>query len=106
MILYIDFDHTIHDNNNIPEGRKMGPPLPNAVWALQNLYELGHEIVIFTVRATDERSIKVVSDWLAYFKVPFTRITNIKGPADFYIDDKALRFTGDWTKTVETVVAL
>jgi hypothetical protein len=34
--------------------------------------------------------------WLKRWKIPYDFITMIKVPANAYIDDRAIRFTGDW----------
>jgi hypothetical protein len=92
MILFIDFDSTVHDDKNPVEGRKMGLPIAGAKEALEKFLTQGHQIVIFTARAKDEYSKKVVSDWMYFYNIPFHDITNIKRNADYYIDDKAIHF--------------
>jgi len=99
MILAIDFDRTIHDNDAIPEGRKMGPPKAGAVEALTKLKELGHTIIIHTCRANDgSAAIVVVDKWMKYFNIPYDYVwpysdhNQVKPVADAYIDDKGIRF--------------
>ena len=104
----IDFDHTICDTHNVTPPHKMGPPLPYAREFLTKLHEKGHTIIIHTCRANDgSRAIRVVEDWLKYFEIPFdcvwsAALNGAKPVADYYIDDKAIRFTS-W-KEVEEIL--
>ena len=96
MVIAIDFDGTIHDWNNPVPGRQMGPPMPGARDALRNFKASRHTIYIFTVRGGPENR-KHVEDWLRYYDIPFDFVTNIKIPADWYIDDRAIHFT-NWVE--------
>lgn len=89
-ILAIDFDDTICDTKNRQKG-KMGAPTLGAKEAVTELHKKNH-IVIFTTRATNERSINVVAEWLKYFDIPFDDITNIKPDATHFIDNRAVHF--------------
>lgn len=95
--LAIDFDGVIHDIKHPVPGRRMGPPMKGAKEALDEYASMGHEIVIFTVRANTASSTKAVRDWMQYYLIPFDYITNIKINADVFIDDKAVHFTS-WNK--------
>ena len=92
MILAIDFDGVIHDYKNPIEGRKMGAPIVGTRDALLSFRQRGHKIIVFSVWA-DISKRKVISDFMNYYRLPFDSITNIKPDADFYIDDKAIRFS-------------
>lgn len=102
MNLYIDFDDTICDSNNVLKGYRMGQPMKGAVESLQTLAET-NQITIFTSRdVRDIRIFKAVQGWLDYFKIPYNHITNIKGDADLYIDDRGLHFT-NWTDIIHII---
>ncbi len=98
MILAIDFDGVIHDFKNPVKGRRMGPPIAGAPEALQKFARKGHRVIIFCVWAHGS-GLKVISDWCDYYKVSRHDITNIKPQADYYIDDKAIRFT-TWQEVI------
>jgi hypothetical protein len=98
-VVAIDFDHTIHDTAHPKEGRRMGEPLPGVAEALSKFKEYGYRIVIHTVWSGEERH-KAIGDWFAFYNLPYDEITNIKPKADAYIDDKAIRFEGDWSKVL------
>lgn len=74
------------------KGYKMGVPMLGAKEFMLLFHEAGHTLVVFTVRANTPRSSKAVADWLEYFGIPYDQITNEKGNADIYVDDKGYRF--------------
>jgi phosphoglycolate phosphatase-like HAD superfamily hydrolase len=102
MILAIDYDGVIHDRANPVEGRKLGPPLPGAVEALDDLHAAGHTIIVHTLMATTPSGTRVVEDWLDYYGIEHHGVTAIKPAADFYIDDKAIRHTS-WPDTLQQI---
>lgn len=97
----IDFDGTIHDFAHPVPGRKMGPPMEGAQAALEQLQTDGYNIIVFCRWATNEYNCKVIADWMRYFEMPFVDVTNIKPDAVAYIDDRGIRFTGDWKATIQ-----
>ena len=74
----------------------MGEPVEGAQQAMMTLKRRGDTLIIHTAR---ER-FKPVEDWLWHFAIPYDQITNIKPNADFFIDDKALRFT-TWAQVLQ-----
>lgn len=98
MILAIDFDGVIHDHKNPIEGRRMGPPIIGAKEALKKYMVRGDTVIIFTVWG-DEKGQKTIREWLHFYHIPFSSVTNIKPRADVYLDDKAVRFT-NWAETI------
>lgn len=94
MVIAVDFDGTIHDPNNKNSGYRMGVPIPGAILSMQRLANSGHTLIIFTARGVQHpNQKKAVADWLDYFKIPFSGITNIKSPAfDLIIDNRAMHF--------------
>jgi predicted phosphatase len=101
MTIAVDFDGTIHDWGNIIKGSKMGPPMEGARAALQEFKLDRHTIVIFTVRGGEE-SRKHVEEWMKFYDIPYDYVTNVKIPADLYIDDRAIHFT-DWAQAMRRV---
>lgn len=95
--LMIDLDgvlnnYTKYEENYIPDIKQ------GAKEFLEKLYNSGkYELVLFTTR-----DLKLVKKWLLKVKIKkyFKEITNIKKPAHIYIDDRALRFDGDYDKTL------
>lgn len=88
-----------------PEQLELGSPLPGAQDALQELTSLGWRVSIYTARFGDERlpdeTVKAwaaeISEHLARHGIPFTDIWVGRKPrADWFVDNKAIRFDGDW----------
>lgn len=101
-VIAIDLDDTLLDTQNVQPGYRMGPPTNGAILATQRLANEGHTIIVFTARNVQVPSAyKAVEDWLTYFQIPHSGITNIKRPEfEVYIDNRALRFSGDWASTL------
>jgi phosphoglycolate phosphatase-like HAD superfamily hydrolase len=93
-LIAVDFDGTLHDSKHPVEGKKMGPPMPGALEAIEELQDRGYGIIVFTVN-----NPKVVGEWLEYYGFDDFIVTNTKPNAMFYIDDRAIRHT-DWAGTI------
>ena len=96
--IMIDLDgvlnnYTKYEENYIPDIKQ------GAREFVQILSE-NYELILFTTRPS-----KQAVEWLKannldkYFKT----VTNIKNPAYIYIDDRALKFNGDFYKTIEEI---
>lgn len=97
----VDFDGVIHDYKNPIPGRRMGAPMKQTKESLLFLKERGCKIIIFTLWGDDKRRRGVV-EFMNYYGLPFDEITNIKPQADFYVDDKAIRFQS-WIQVIEDI---
>jgi hypothetical protein len=109
----IDFDGTI-----VPWGPLIDPavkPTPGAVKAIQRIKKAGYRIVIFTSRMSgtwlkdageDPRlQGEYVQQVLDKYGIPWDTITAEKIPAEFYIDDKGIEFTGtNWRAITNRVL--
>lgn len=106
-IICVDFDRTLCDPDNKPPDKRLGPPFPGAKEAMQAFREAGYDICIHSCRGSDgPRAVKVMVDWLNYFQIPFDSVWGQPGKpvADFYIDDLAIRFEGNWEDTKRKVL--
>ena len=102
--LCIDFDDTLFN-------RSTEEPIQGAVEALRQLTSEGYTILILSSRINPELwgdlikfREKEISDWMKQHNIPYDKIVAFKPPADLYIDDKALRFEGDWESTREEIL--
>lgn len=50
-------------------------------------------MVVFSCRATDPEGKAAIESWLTVKGIKVDGVTNEKPHADFYLDDKAIRFT-------------
>ena len=104
----VDFDGVIHKySKGWQKGEIYDPPIKGAFIGIIRLHQLGYEIVVFTAR--DDLDPVREWFWSEYDKafpnsphIPI-RITNIKPPALWYIDDRAIMFK-NWEDTVTKIV--
>ena len=97
MIYCIDIDGTLCTNT---EGEyEKAEPLPKRIEMANQLYDLGHHIILYTARGSttglDWRSLteRQMLEW----GVQYHELILGKPTADIYIDDKALH-VNDWGK--------
>ena len=98
--LMIDLDGVLsnyskYEENYIPDIKQ------GAKNFLEKLYKSNkYELVLFTTRNTE-----LAQKWLENKNIAcyFKEITNIKKPAYIYIDDRALKFNGEFDKTFEEI---
>ena len=88
----IDFDGVIAEYNGWKGPEFYGRPKKGAKEFLEKIQSKGFKIVIFTIRPR-----KTVCNWFKENKIITPdSITNVKIPAIVYIDDRALKFNGDF----------
>lgn len=101
-VLAIDFDGVMHNPGERDPGFKMGHPMPETKQAFDYFRLKGYRIIIHTVRAESEDGREAVRRWMKYFELPWDEITNIKPRADYYIDNKAIKFK-TWRQVTEEI---
>lgn len=103
----VDFDGVLMSFEDLDEDRRLrceGQPEPGAKEALNRLRGHGYRIVIHSSRAWEGYGLRrhaylaEMRDWLVKNEIPFDHIHDTEGkpPAIAYIDDLALRYTGNW----------
>jgi len=119
-IICVDFDGTVVDH----EYPGIGALKPGVREALESFRHLGYKIIISSCRtcmwypevfniygdhlpvARDRRVVKEMVAFLDANQIPYDEIddgTKGKPVADFYIDDKAIRFEDNWPEIVHFV---
>lgn len=110
----VDWDGTLIEDNKWPE---MGWWLPGARAALHALARMYEEVVIWTLRTApvdvNEHEPRDPSDQYAAIQHMLYEAGlpgNItvwskpyKPPAQFYVDNRAIAFKGDWQETMQTI---
>ncbi|HDY86677.1 MAG TPA: hypothetical protein ENH82_01005 [bacterium] len=106
-IAIIDFDGTLCKF----EFPKVGPPEPGVKRAIERLKEKGYTIKIHSCRTAEywgdanERRIHIelILKFLADNDIPYDElIVDMDKPiADVYIDDRAIRYNGNWENIVD-----
>lgn len=93
----VDFDGVIHSYTSGWLGADVipDPPVPGAIEFLNELAQ-NYTVCIFTTRAAHEGGREAIMRYLLEygFTGEFAEITHEKGPAIFYLDDRAWRFRG------------
>ena len=95
----LDFDGTLHAYTSgwLGVTNCQDPPTPGAREAVDELRRRGFRVVIYSSRAASTAGADAIRDWLArYGFVGIDEVTATKPPAVLYVDDRGLRFEGDW----------
>jgi hypothetical protein len=110
-VVCVDFDGTLFPYRPLYE---QNPPMPNAVETMWWLKAQGYKIVIFTSRLSpswleesgesEQRSLGWVEGLLVQNNIPYDMITAEKVPAEYYIDDRAIAFRGNWLQVKKEVM--
>jgi predicted phosphatase len=100
----IDFDGVIHAYKNGWQGNaNLEPPVPGAVDALNALGKV-YKVVVYSTRAQTTEGREAIAGYLKKIGVKETlEITDKKPIAVCYVDDRAIRFRGDWLKTINEI---
>ncbi len=79
----------------------LAEPIPGAREALQQFKAEGYFLILHTARHINK--LRATQDWLRRHEIPFDHLVMGKPTARYYIDDRALRFEGDWPAMVARV---
>lgn len=93
--IMIDFDDTLRDSHT-------GEPIESTIDAIKELKKLGYEIFIFSTRVVHGGS-NFIYEWLEEFGIEVDDVTGKKFNAEYYIDDKAIRFEDNWLQIVDFI---
>jgi len=99
-VIAVDLDGVLAGQAS-PSGRP-GALRPGALQFLQTLNHLGYYTVIFTANPTSNANEWLRANGLAGL---VKEVVNTKPMAEAYIDDKAIRFTGDFAQTLSEIRA-
>ncbi len=106
----VDFDGVIHANTKgFYDGTVYDDPIPGSREALESLSKK-FTIVVYSAKARKDRMLiggktgaELIWEWLRRHEMDsfVSDVTAEKPRAVFYIDDKAVRFNGQWDNTME-----
>ena len=105
-VICIDFDGVIH-KDTLPydeDNQILDEPVPGALEAIRKLQER-YTIVILSARARFHEPRKAMYDWLRIHGFGPITVTNRKPKALIYLDDRGIRFDGDWPAALEAIKA-
>ena len=86
-VIVVDLDGTVCTVN---EDYSRCELIPGTLEGLKRLKEKGFRIYIYTGRHINQCELTIA--WLVTHKVPYDHIIFGKPPAQYYIDDRAIRF--------------
>tara|TARA_R100000808_G_scaffold20458_1_gene44233 strand:+ start:772 stop:1164 length:393 start_codon:yes stop_codon:yes gene_type:complete len=106
----IDFDGVVHTfDKGWHDGTCYGNPIAGSLEAIKILAKK-YNIIIFSAKVRPDRPLvngktgrELVDEWLQKHDVRHLvdDITHEKPRAEFYIDDKAIRFENNWNEILE-----
>lgn len=95
-IVSIDFDGVLSQYDGWQGENVIGKPIDGAKEFLLNLINSGYKPVVYTTRKPEQIII-----WLNKFGFPKIEVSNIKFPSLVYIDDRCVKFDGDFSKLAD-----
>lgn len=97
----LDFDGVIHSYrsgwcgaDSIPD-----PPIHGTDRAIQRLRQQ-YRVVVHSARCATAEGRQAIEQWLKKHAIDVDEVCEHKPPAFVYIDDRAIRFEGNWTDTM------
>ncbi len=90
MQIVIDVDGTICTEEKT-YSRSMAKVIKDAVESVNNLYDDGHTIILYSARSWQE--YEMTEDWLKRHNFRYHQLVMGKPIGEVWIDDRAVRFT-------------
>lgn len=96
----IDFDGVLHQYTGWKGADALDDPMPGAQEFLVELVGRGYRVVVHTTRPA-----KYVDPWLQQYHMDdlVDLVTDKKVPAIAYVDDRAVRFWGEWAEVLTLI---
>lgn len=94
----LDFDGVLHSYKTWDGDIPKNSPVDGALSFVNDLVDMGYEVVIFSSRAKNETGKKGISDWLEKHDFPKLKVHHDKPAAELYVDDRGYRFDGDFSE--------
>lgn len=101
----LDFDGVIHSYKSGWQGIDVipDPPVEGAKEAIAALRKEGKEVVVFSSRSKDPKGVKAIEDYLAKHGIEVDQVVHDKPPAQVYVDDRGVPFSGSWVDTLKDI---
>jgi hypothetical protein len=100
----LDFDGVVHSYQSGWQGETVipDPPIHGVDRAIAKLRE-NFRVVIYSTRCRNEDGCHAIRQWLAKHRIDVDEVCMFKPPASVYVDDRAVRFKGDWDQTISEI---
>jgi sulfur carrier protein ThiS len=93
----LDFDGVLHPCRRGWTGHAAEEdPVPGALRFVRRLLDLGWTVIVYSARAKHSEGRAGIRKWLAKHGFPPLHVSVGKPTACAYLDDRAVRFDGDW----------
>ena len=104
--IVLDFDGVIHSYSSGWKGADQipDPPTPGTKEAIEKL-RMEYIVVVVSSRCHQEGGIEAIGKWLELHDITVDLVTNDKPPHIVVVDDRAIRFNGDWNAVIEAIPA-
>jgi ribonucleotide monophosphatase NagD (HAD superfamily) len=104
--IILDFDGVLHSYSSGWQGAACAPdpPTPGAKEGVARLREK-YQVVVCSSRCHQPGGTDAIRDWLAQHGIEVDLVTSDKPPHVVVVDDRALRFEGDWQAVLDGVAA-
>jgi len=91
-----DFDGVIHSYTSGWKGVETipDPPVAGINEAIQEVRKDGYQVVIVSTRCSQPGGMAAIAEWLDLHKIEVDDVMAEKPPANVYVDDRAICFTG------------
>ncbi len=102
----LDFDGVIHSYLSGWQGEAVipDPPIHKVDVAIRQLRKT-FRVVVHSARCRTGEGCQAIAEWLARHQIEVDAVCQHKPPAHIYVDDRAVRFTGDWDATIAEIHA-
>lgn len=104
-IVVFDFDGVVHSYTSgwkgitdIPD-----PPVEGIGEAIQEIRDIGYNVVIVSTRSKTEEGRQAILEWLDNNNIVVDEVSGTKPPAMCYIDDRAICFDGNSSTLLDKV---
>ncbi len=93
----LDFDGVLHSYRSGWCGSEVipDPPIHGTREAVARLRQQ-YRVVVHSARCRTEAGLRAVQHWLHKHEIAVDEVCEHKPPAHIYVDDRAVRFRGDW----------
>ncbi len=100
----LDFDGVIHSYVTGWRGIEVisDPPIHGTDEAIRRLRRL-YRVVVHSARSATQEGRDAMQAWLNKHNIEVDEICEHKPPATIYVDDRAVRFTGDWNNVIDEI---
>lgn len=101
-VMSMDFDGVMNLYEGYKGEEELYDPRPGLEEFILDCKQVGYK-TFFVLTARDAKKVKA---WLDEYNLTkyFKEVTNVKKPADVYIDDRAIQFKGDFNQTIHDII--